>query len=52
LTIPEAQEQGNGYVITVGNQLDNTVSYLLQYAGSGVCYMDLDITEDTNEDGI
>lgn len=52
LTIPEIQSQGNNYAITVGDQLDNTVSYILQYAGSGDCYMDTNIAIDTNGDTI
>lgn len=50
LTIPEAQVEWEGYSITVGNQLNNTVSYMLQYAGSGSCFMDTNIMVDTNGD--
>ncbi len=51
MSIPEAKQKNEDYTIAVGNQLKNTVSYLLQYAGSGTCFMDIDPSKDANGDG-
>lgn len=51
LSIPEARQQGNGYEITVGDALDNTISLYVAYVWSGDCYVDRDITQDGDGDG-
>ena len=51
LSIPSAEITGGQYVIPIGGAQGNIVFLDVLYAGSGDCYVDLDIANDANFDG-
>jgi hypothetical protein len=52
MTIPKAQVNDEGrYYIPVANAQNNSVLFHVVYTGSGVCYVDNDITDDADYDG-
>jgi|GEM_PF-229590 len=42
---------GGNMSVPVGKGLDNTVLFYVEYAGKGDCYVDKDISSDSNKDG-
>gem|GEM_PF-5501529 len=51
LTLPQNTIKNNAYHINVGEQSNNQILMNLIYNGTGSCYLDKDINEDSNEDG-
>lgn len=52
MTIPQASVNQEGkYTIPVWNGQNNSVLFNAVYSGSGLCYIDTDITDDSNYDG-
>ncbi|HMT26887.1 MAG TPA: PKD domain-containing protein, partial [Candidatus Absconditabacterales bacterium] len=51
MAIPGALETGNNIIINVGKNLNNEITAYIIYNGSGDCYMDKDITIDSDSDG-
>lgn len=52
VTLPAPITSSGGTdLVQIGKGLDNTVLFYVNYAGTGDCYIDKDITSDSNKDG-
>lgn len=51
VSIPQITIQSWQYVLPVGSHQDNQVFFYVQYTGTGSCYVDLDISKDSDYDG-
>ncbi len=45
LTTPENKQTENGYELDIGKSLDNELSLYASYAGSGKCYLDINLSD-------
>ena len=50
MSIPSAERSDDEYVLEVWRSLDNSVLFYPNYEGEGDCYMDFDITHDSDWD--
>lgn len=50
MSIPTSKIENSALTISVGNSLENKVLYYIVYNGQGDCYMDKDVTADSDGD--